>query len=77
MNNATDGYRRKYQARMHGGHMKLPPGGADVLALCDTVDRLAALLADVMRDGGRTPNAHLSGAVSASAPSDCSTEGDT
>ena len=51
MNNATDGYRRKYQARMHGGHMKLPPGGADVIALCDTVDRLAALLAGVMRDG--------------------------
>ena len=59
MNNATDGYRRKYAPRMHGGHMKLPPGGADVLALCDTVDRLAALLAGVMRDGGRKGNSMI------------------
>ena len=49
MNPATDGYRRKYAARMHGGHMKLPPGGADVIALCDTVDKLTAMLAGAMK----------------------------
>lgn len=42
----TKHYREKYAPRPHGKQMAHPPGGRDVLQLCDVVDALEQLVLD-------------------------------
>ena len=43
----TRSYRKKYAKREHGHNMAYPPGGADVIRLCDAVDQLLAIVRDI------------------------------
>ena len=44
-------YRLKYAKKKHGrGHMAYPPGGRDVIRLCDGVDALKQLISDIQMD---------------------------
>ena len=46
----TKPYRKRYAKRPHGRSMAYPPGGEDVLRLCDAVDRLQRLVRDIQRE---------------------------
>jgi hypothetical protein len=47
----TKAYRKKYARRQYGNNLfdRYPPGGADVIRLCDTVDALTAIVRDCQR----------------------------
>lgn len=40
----TTHYRKKYAKQKRGNHEAYPPGGADVMRLCDAVDALVLLI---------------------------------
>lgn len=46
----TRQYREKYAKRQHGRNMAHPPGGADVMRLCDAVDRLTRLVREIQAE---------------------------
>ena len=43
----TDEYRVKYAKRPHGRNTAFPPGGRDVIRLCNAVDDLKRLVRDI------------------------------
>ena len=46
----TAEYRVKYAKRPHGKNMAYPPGGRDVIRLCDCVDALILLVREMQID---------------------------
>ena len=46
----TAEYRVKYAKRPHGRNMAYPPGGRDVIRLCDGVDALKRLIRDIQME---------------------------
>lgn len=46
----TKPYRQKYEKRKHGRTIAHPPGGGDVIRLCDAVDSLIQLVREIQAE---------------------------